>query len=83
MGDFTKRACEAYFSMKLGDKDKFWALHKMCQYCTEMLCFWTPGKVSLTWFEVPKVWCEPKNHHDDCYFCIVDMSGWNWEKKKD
>ena len=29
------------------------------------------------------VWREPKNHHDDCYFCMVDMSGWNQRKKKD
>ena len=29
------------------------------------------------------VWREPKNHHDDCYFCTVDMSGWNQRKKKD
>ena len=32
---------------------------------------------------VPTVWREPKNHHDDCYFCMVDMSGWNQRKKKD
>ena len=25
----------------------------------------------------------PKNHHDDCHFCIVNMSGWNQQKKKD
>ena len=29
------------------------------------------------------VWREPKNHHDDCYFCIVNMFGWNQRKKKD
>ena len=34
-------------------------------------------------FGVPMVWCEPKNHHDDCYFCIVDMSKWNQRRKKD
>ncbi|KAI6658271.1 hypothetical protein LOD99_15545 [Oopsacas minuta] len=27
------------------------------------------------------VWREPKNHHDDCYFCMVNMSGWNRQKK--
>ena len=34
-------------------------------------------------FGVSVVWCEPKNHHDDYYFCMVDMSGWNQRKKKD
>ncbi|KAI6648704.1 hypothetical protein LOD99_7930 [Oopsacas minuta] len=28
-----------------------------------------------------QIWGEPKNHHDDCYFCIVKMSGWNRQKK--
>ena len=26
-------------------------------------------------------WREPKNHHDDCYFCMVAMSGWNQGKE--
>ena len=34
-------------------------------------------------FGVPMVWREPKHHHDDCYFCMVDMSVWNQRKKKD
>ena len=29
------------------------------------------------------VWREPKNHHEGCYFCMVDMTGWNQCKKKD
>ena len=33
-------------------------------------------------FGVPMVWREPMNHHDDCYFCMVDMTGWNSYKKK-
>ena len=81
--DFTKRACEAYFGMKLGDQDKSWAPDKVCKHCTEMLRFWTQGKVSLMLFGVPMVWHEPQNRHDDCYFCIVDMCGWNQQKKKD
>ena len=81
--DFTKRAYEAYFGMKLGDQDKPWAPHKVCKHCTERLRFWTQGKVNSMRFGVPVVWREPKNHHDDCYFCIVNMSGWNQRKKKD
>ena len=34
-------------------------------------------------FGVRMVWREPKNHHEDCYFCVVDMTGWNQRKKKD
>ena len=29
------------------------------------------------------LWREPKNHHDDCHFCMVDMYGWIQQKKKD
>ena len=80
--NFTKRAYEAYFGIKLGDQDKSRALHKMCKHCTETLPLWTQGKVSSMRFGVSMVWIEPKNHHDDCYFCMVDMSGWNQQKNK-
>ena len=72
--DFIKTVYEAYFGMKLGDQNKSWAPHQQCQHCTEMLCFWIQGKIRLMWFGVPMVWHEPKNHYDDCYFCMEDMS---------
>ena len=25
-------------------------------------------------FAVPRVWREQKNHHDDCYFCMIDIT---------
>ena len=31
-------------------------------------------------FGVFMVWREPKNYHDDCYCCMVDMSGRNQKK---
>ena len=80
---FAKRAYEAYFAMNLGDQNKSWAPHKVCKHCTETLRFWTHGKVSSMRFGVFVVWCEPENHHDDWYFCMVDMSWWNQRKKKD
>ena len=73
--DITKRAYETYFGMKLGDQDKSYAPHKVCEHYTETLRFWTQGKASSMLFGVPIVWREPKNHHDDCCFCVVDMSG--------
>ena len=78
--DFTKKAYEAYFGMKFGDQGKSWALHKVSEHYTEMLRFWTQGKVCLMRFGVPMVWREPKNHHDDCYFL---HGRWNQLKKKD
>ena len=69
--------------MKLRDQDKSWAPHQVCKPCTEMLLFWAQVKVSSMRFGVPMIWHEPKNHHDDFYFCMVDMSEWNQQKKKD
>ena len=81
MRDFRKRAYETYFGMKLGDQDKQWAPHKVCKNCTDTLRLWTQVKVKAMRFGVPMVWRSPKNHHDDCYFCMVNMSGWNCHKK--
>ena len=39
--DFTKRAIEANFGMKLGDQDQQWAPHKVCKNCTDTLHIWT------------------------------------------
>ena len=79
--DFTRRAYEAYFGMKLGDQDKQWAPHKVCKNCTDTLRLWTQGKVKAMRFGVLMVWRSPENHHDDSYFCMVNMSGWNRHKK--
>ena len=26
-------------------------------------------------FALPQSWREPTNHHDDCFYCMVDISG--------
>ena len=75
--DFIKRAYKAYFDIKLWDQDKSWAPHKVCKQCTETLRGWIQGKTTSMQFGFPLVWREPKNHHEDCYFCMVGMTGWN------
>ncbi|QQP52960.1 Uncharacterized protein FKW44_005268 [Caligus rogercresseyi] len=79
--DFVKRAYKAYFDMKLGDQDKSWAPHMVCKTCVESLRGWTNGKLKLK-FAVPMVWREPKNHFDDCYFCLNDMTGFKKPRKQ-
>ena len=32
-------------------------------------------------FAIPMIWREPLNHHDDCYFCVVNTSGFSTKNK--
>lgn len=77
ISDFVKRTYLAYFGVHLGDQDKSWAPHFICKTCVEHLRQWTTGKRKCLKFGVPMVWREPRNHHDDCYFCLVNIKGIN------
>ena len=57
--------------MKLGDQDKKWALHAVCIPCVEHYREWTKRNRKGLEFGIPTVWREPRNHINDCYFCIV------------
>lgn len=75
ISSFVKRAYKAYFEVALGDQDKKWAPHIVCHNCEEMLRDWTKGKRNGLPFGVPMVWREPTDHHNDCYFCMVNIKG--------
>ncbi|GBP08561.1 hypothetical protein EVAR_77228_1 [Eumeta japonica] len=32
-------------------------------------------------FVTPMIWREPRNHHDDCHFCVVKINGINPENR--
>ena len=76
-----KKAYLSYFKMKLGDQDKSWAPHAVCKTCVEMLRSWTQGKNVQMNFGIPMIWREQKNHVDDCYFCLINMKGYNRKNK--
>ena len=79
--DFVKKAYHAYFGIKLGDQDKSWAPHVACRSCVESLRHWTKGRRSSLVFGIPMVWREPKNHTEDCYFCMTNLFGFNTKNK--
>lgn len=79
--EFVKNVYFAYFGVKLGDQQKAWAPHKVCYVCVEDLRKWSCGKKKSFRFGVPMVWREQKNHSDDCYFCSIDVSGYNSKNK--
>ena len=64
----------AYFGMPVGDQDKRWAPHVICEYCRRTLKCWLRGEKRAMRFAIPRIWREPSNHHLDCYFCMVDAS---------
>jgi hypothetical protein len=73
---------EAYFGMKIGHQDNYWEPNSCCSSCTERLRKWTKGTLKSMPFGIPMMWLEPKNHTDDCYFCTLNMAGFNRNKKK-
>lgn len=74
-------AYHAYFGMAMGDQDKSWAPHYTCGSCRSTLEGWLRGTRKSMPFAIPRIWREPTNHHDDCYFCMVNIS--NYKKPKD
>ncbi|XP_068201934.1 uncharacterized protein [Palaemon carinicauda] len=67
-------AYRLYFGMPMGDQDKPWAPHVICGSCRSTLEGWLRGTGRAMPFAIPRVWREPKNHHDDCFFCTVDVT---------
>ena len=61
----------AYFRMKLGDQDKPWAPHNVCQRCYLDLFNWWKHKQTSLRFGIPMIWHEPTNHSEDCYTTSV------------
>jgi hypothetical protein len=68
----AKEAYQAYFGMPVGDQDKHWAPHVICDYCRRTLEAWFRGEKRVMPFAIPRVWRVPSNHLSDCYFCMVD-----------
>ena len=67
---------------RFGDQDKSCAPRQVCTTYVETLRSWSQGKNVKLKFGVPMVWREPKNHVDDCYFCLVNVKGFNKKNKQ-
>ncbi|GBN57739.1 hypothetical protein AVEN_255025-1 [Araneus ventricosus] len=79
---FVKKVYFAYFKLKLGDQDKSWAPHKVCRRSEEDLRLRFKGKRNSFRVGIPMMWHEQQNHTTDCYFCSVDIRGFNTKNKK-
>ena len=52
-----------------------------CTICTSGLTQWLNKKRTSMPFGVPMVWREPKNHVNDCYFCMTKVAGFTKKSK--
>lgn len=75
ISSLVKKAYELYFGCKVGDQDKSWAPKVCCSSCSRTLTGWLKGTHKSMPFAVPMVWREPRNHVDDCYFCMTNIKG--------
>ena len=67
-------AYKAYFGMPVGDQDRSWAPHFSCDCCKRTLEGWFRGEKRSMKFAIPRIWREPTDHLNNCYFCMVDPS---------
>jgi hypothetical protein len=68
---FVKKLYFSYFQLKVA-----------CNTCLEGLRYWYDGKRKEMPFAIPMQRREQKNHYDDCYFCMVNFTGYNKKNKK-
>ena len=73
----TKFAYRAYFDLVLGDQDKSWAPHIVCNVCSCILSQFVGGNKRNFSFGIPMVWREPSDHSTNCYFCAIDTRGYS------
>ncbi|KAJ4425352.1 hypothetical protein ANN_27967 [Periplaneta americana] len=67
-------AHNVYIEVPIRDQDNSWAPHVCCGSCNTTLEGWLRGFRKFMPFAVSRFWREPTNHHDNCYFCMVDVS---------
>ena len=75
LSSLVKKAYELCFACKVGDQDKSWAPKICCSSCSRISTGWLKGTHKSMPFAVPMVWREPRNHVNDCYFCMTNIKG--------
>lgn len=75
--NFVKRVYLDYFKIPLENHDKSWIPHKMCKACLETLQSWSQRKNAKLMLTCQWFWREPTKHLHNCYFCLVNVKGFN------
>ena len=71
----------AYFGVQVGGQEKAWEPHVVCGNCRSTLEVWYRGESRRMKFGVPRIWREPTDHMENCYFCMVVVTGHQRGKK--
>ena len=70
----------AYFGKPI--RERAWTPEVACAVCLVGLTAWAKEKRTQMPLGVPMVWSEPRNHEEDCYFCLTDVRGLNKHNRK-
>jgi len=73
---FVKKIYREYFGIQFGIQEKSWASNIACNSCIENLRNWKQGKRLLCYFGYLWLDVNQKIHIDDCYYCMVHVSGY-------
>lgn len=80
INDSIKEQYEKCYKQPLKNFNKSWVPKSICTICRKNLSNW--DEIEYEVVIEPSVWREPRNHHDDCYFCLCDFIGFNKKTKE-
>ncbi|CAH2083924.1 unnamed protein product [Euphydryas editha] len=74
---FVKIAYTDYFKVQVCNLDKPWVPKTVCQNCVISLRQWSSVPKKFPEVHSPHDLARTKHHHDDCYFCVVNINDIN------
>lgn len=75
--DLVKQAYMDLFGLPYETNNKPWIPSLVCKSCVESLRLWVNKKRPHFKYQTPMIWREPSDHHSECYFCVVNITGIN------
>ena len=81
LSPLLKTTYHFYFDCQVGNQDKDWVLKFCCTTCYSSLTIWLKDNHKSMSFAVPLVWCEPRCHLTDCYFCMTSTVEFSYKNR--
>jgi hypothetical protein len=79
INDNVREEYDSCFKQPLCDQEphKWWAPKYICTTCLNSLSKWKRKLSNSFKFSTPAQWCEPRDHVNDCYFCLINPKGYS------